>query len=72
MQPDRTESRELALPPGVFAYMQDTTKGQIKTYVGPIVINQTGQERPVAYDERTRLFQSSQLERAVVKNILAG
>jgi major vault protein len=52
--------------------MQDTTKGQIKTYVGPIVINQTGQERPVAYDERTRLFQSSQLERAVVKNILAG
>ncbi len=30
--------------------MQDVTKGVVKTYTGPTVINPTAQERPVIYD----------------------
>lgn len=68
----RAENRELALPPGVYAYTQDTTKGQIKTYTGPIVINQTGQERPVTYDPVSRTFSGCVLEHAALCNILAA
>lgn len=66
------QNRELALPPGVFAFMQDCTKGGVKCYTGPIVINQTGQERPVLYESVRRTFQPVDLGQAVVKNILAG
>ncbi len=38
--------RDLVLPPGTYAYMQDVTKGVVKTYTGPTVINPTAQERP--------------------------
>lgn len=44
------EKRDLVLPPGTYAYMQDVTKGVIKVYTGPTVINPTAQERPVRYD----------------------
>jgi major vault protein len=44
------EKRDLVLPPGTYAYMQDVTKGVIKVYTGPTVINPTAQERPVLYD----------------------
>jgi len=44
------EKRDLVLPPGTYAYMQDVTKGNIKVYTGPTVINPTAQERPVLYD----------------------
>lgn len=65
------ENRELALAPGVSAYMQDTTQGTIKTYVGPQTINQTGQERPVRYDPSQRRFSFCNLETAVSKNVFA-
>ena len=45
-----TQKRDLVLPPGSYAYMQDVTKGVVKTYSGPTVINPTAQERPVIYD----------------------
>ena len=41
--------RDLVLPPGSYAYMQDVTKGVVKTYTGPTVINPTAQERPVVF-----------------------
>ena len=47
------EKRDLVLPPGTYAYMQDVTKGVIKVYTGPTVINPTAQERPVKYDRGT-------------------
>jgi len=40
------QKRDLVLPPGAYAYMQDVTKGVVKTYTGPTVINPTAQERP--------------------------
>ena len=47
----RQSNRDWVVNPGEHAYMQDTTKGAIKTHTGPIVINQTGQEQPVIFDE---------------------
>jgi major vault protein len=48
--------RDLVLPPGTFAYMQDVTKGIIKTYVGPYVITPTAQEIPVVYDAARKTY----------------
>jgi len=50
------EKREIALAPGSYAYMQDTTKGIVKTYVGPTVINQTGTEVPVIWNAAAGQF----------------
>ena len=38
---DRQAKRDLVLAPSEYAYMQDVTKGIIKTYTGPTVINPT-------------------------------
>jgi major vault protein len=53
------QKRDLVLPPGAYAYMQDVTKGVVKTYTGPTVINPTAQERPVVYDPSTGTFRSA-------------
>lgn len=52
-------NRDLVLPPGSFAYMQDITKGVVKTYTGPTVINPTAQERPIVYDPSTNTFRGT-------------
>jgi len=51
--------RDLVLPPGTYAYMQDVTKGVVKTYTGPTVINPTAQERPVVYDPGSGTFRNA-------------
>lgn len=51
--------RDLVLPPGSYAYMQDVTKGVVKTYTGPTVINPTAQERPVVFDSNTNTFRNA-------------
>ncbi|HSK04782.1 MAG TPA: hypothetical protein VK932_26205 [Kofleriaceae bacterium] len=61
-----TQKRDLVLPPGSYAYMQDVTKGVVKTYTGPTVINPTAQERPVVYDPAASTFRSvTSLEEAM-------
>lgn len=66
------QKRELLLHPGEFCYMQDQTRGQIKTHVGPTVINQTAQELPVGYDSEAREFTRCSLEESVVRGPLAS
>ncbi len=66
------EKRDLVLAPGEYAYLQDETRGQIKTHVGPTVINQTAQDRPVRFDPKTNSFQRCTLEQAVVKSPVAS
>ena len=56
MAMNETQKRDLVLPPGSYAYMQDVTKGVVKTYTGPTVINPTAQERPVVYDPASTTF----------------
>ena len=60
------QKRDLVLPPGSYAYMQDVTKGVVKTYTGPTVINPTAQERPVVYDGASGTFRgATSLEEAM-------
>jgi len=67
------QKRDLVLAPGEYAYLQDETRGQIKTHVGPTVINQTAQDRPVLFDPATLSFKRcSSLEQAVVKAPIAS
>lgn len=64
--PEAGEKRDLVLNPGEYAYLQDLTRGVIKTHVGPTIVNQTAQEQPVVYDpEKKRFRRCSRLEEAV-------
>ena len=62
---DRTSKRDLVLAPSEYAYMQDVTKGIVKTYTGPTVINPTAQERPVVFDPESKRFEPCTLDAAV-------
>ncbi len=68
---ERSSKRDLVLAPGEYAYMQDVTKGVIKTYTGPTVINPTAQERPVVFDPATKRFEPCGLEQAVGRAAIA-
>ncbi|HUB07404.1 MAG TPA: hypothetical protein VMB50_10395 [Myxococcales bacterium] len=66
------EKHDLVLPPGTYAYMQDVTKGVIKTYTGPTVINPTAQEVPIVYDPKRGAFSKDvTLEEAIRRAIVA-
>jgi major vault protein len=62
---ERNTKRDLVLAPGEYAYMQDVTKGVVKTYTGPTVINPTAQERPIIFDTATNRFLPCTLDDAV-------
>jgi major vault protein len=62
---ERNSKRDLVLAPGEYAYMQDVTKGVVKTYTGPTVINPTAQERPIIFDADTNRFTPCTLDDAV-------
>ncbi|HEU0030658.1 MAG TPA: hypothetical protein VFQ53_08495 [Kofleriaceae bacterium] len=68
---DRNSKRDLVLAPSEYAYMQDVTKGIVKTYTGPTVINPTAQERPVVFDPRSKQFSACTLEQAVQQIAIA-
>ncbi len=61
---DIKEKRDLVLSPNSYVYMQDMSKGSLKTYTGPTVVNPTAQERPVVY-KHGEGFSPSSLESAV-------
>src|SRR5436190_2677635 len=65
MADDRNSKRDLVLAPSEYAYMQDVTKGIVKTYTGPTVINPTAQERAVVFDPDDKAFKPCTLEQAV-------
>jgi major vault protein len=68
---ERNSKRDLVLAPSEYAYMQDVTKGIVKTYTGPTVINPTAQERPVVFNAETKLFAPCSLEQAVQQIAIA-
>jgi hypothetical protein len=71
MAVDSASNRELVVNPGEYAYMQDATKGLIKTHVGPTVVNQTQQEQPVIFSEG-KFQRAPSLEQAVRRAPRAG
>jgi major vault protein len=68
---DVREKRDLVLPPGSYAFMQDTTNGVIKTYVGPTVVNPTAQETPIIYNDKTHRFEKVSIEDAMRLAVVA-
>lgn len=62
--------RELPLPPGTFAYVLDSTKGVVKLFTGPTVINQTGQDLSVLFNSKTFKFDVCTLETSLQQNIV--
>jgi shoulder domain-containing protein len=68
---ERNSKRDLVLAPSEYAYMQDVTKGIVKTYTGPTVINPTAQERPVVFDPDEKQFAPCTLEAAVQQIAIA-
>lgn len=68
---ERTQKRDLVLAPSEYAYMQDVTKGVVKTYTGPTVINPTAQERPVRFDAGKKCFEPCSLEDGVQRSAIA-
>ncbi len=68
---ERNQKRDLVLAPSEYAYMQDVTKGIIKTYTGPTVINPTAQERPVVFNPQNKHFEACTLEQAVQQIAIA-
>jgi major vault protein len=68
---ERNSKRDLVLAPSEYAYMQDVTKGVVKTYTGPTVINPTAQERPVVFNQTTKRFEPCGLEEAVQQIAIA-
>jgi major vault protein len=68
---DDRAKRDLVLAPSEYAYMQDVTKGIVKTYTGPTVINPTAQERPIRFDQATKRFEPCTLEAAVQQIAIA-
>lgn len=68
---DRNAKRDLVLAPSEYAYMQDVTKGIVKTYTGPTVINPTAQERPVVFRPDRKVFEPCSLEQAVQQIAIA-
>ena len=65
------EKRDLVLPEGTYAFMQDVTKGTIKCYSGPTVINPTAQEVPVRWNTKSHTFDRVELEQALCMSPVA-
>lgn len=66
------KTRDLVLPPGTYAYMQDTSKGVIKTYSGACAATLAAQDRPITYDGKTGRFEEAvSLEHAICKSPVA-
>ena len=57
--------RDLVLAPGEYAYLQGETSGRVGVGVGPCTINQTGQDRPVGFDQEQGRFKTCGLTESV-------
>ena len=62
---------ELVLPPGVFAFVLDETKGNVTTYCGPNKSSLSQTDSPVFYNEHTGKFEKCDITRAQQVNITA-
>jgi major vault protein len=60
-----TDTAEIALAPGSYAYHQDTAKGFVRTSTGASLIQASGQKTPVYYQHRDRVFTECALPQSV-------
>lgn len=69
-RPQSRNSNELILNPGEYAFLQDKAKGTVQTVVGPDVVTQSGQLRPIQYREGR--FTETSLQGAVEQCVVAA
>jgi len=66
------QNREVVLPPGTYLYVQDGTKGTIKTLTGPNVATLSGNDVPVVFDDDAKAFKrAASLDAAVRRSPIA-
>src|SRR3954471_5300691 len=59
MEERRPRERELVLAPNEYAYILDTTKGHINSYVGPNKTSLAQTDQPVIFNALTKPFDSA-------------
>lgn len=67
----REINRDLVLAPGEFAFVLDTTKGLINTYVGPIKNSMSNTDQPVLWDKAKRRSVKCDVDDAIQINSVA-
>ena len=58
---------ELVLPPGVFAFVQDNTKGQVNAYCGPYKSSLSNTDQLVTFDANTKRFVPSRDQQTAIQ-----
>ncbi len=62
---------DLVLPPGVFAFILDETKGQVTIYSGPHKASLSQTDSPVVFNNDTGRFEKCDINKAIQSNIVA-
>lgn len=70
-QRDDARGTELVLPPGVFAFILDNTKGNVTTYCGPTKSSLSQTDQPVKFDKDTGRFLPCSIDTALQTNVIA-
>jgi len=69
---NESQSNDLVLAPGEFAYVLDTTKGLVSTLVGSTKVSMSNTDKPVLWDRATKRFKRvDSLDRAIQINTIA-
>ncbi len=63
--------RDFVLAPNEFVFIQDKTKGQISTYVGPLKSTLAENELPIIYEPSSRKYSQADLGRAISQWVAA-
>lgn len=71
MSQDVSRETELVLPPGVFAFVLDKTKGNVTVYSGPTKSSLSQTDQTVKFDARTGRYLPCNIEDALQTNIVA-
>lgn len=70
--PNESQSNDLVLAPGEYAYVLDTTKGLVSTLVGSTKVSMSNTDKPVVWDKVAKRFKRvDQLEKAIQTNTIA-
>lgn len=64
-QGDR-ENRDLVLPPGTYAYLQDRGSGAVRTVVGPSSVPISAQDLPVRFNQASGSFEQCSPEQVIM------
>ncbi len=71
MSQDVSRESELVLPPGVFAFVLDKTKGNVTCYSGPTKSSLSQTDQTVTFDARSGRYIPCNIEDALQTNIVA-